>query len=99
MKQIISIWLSLLIWDGGSAASTGQGLSCEILGIRLNMTKDTARKRLQDIGTFVRDEAGGQEIWKVRDDSFAHLIIGLGKDGKLNYITAVAREDKDAKGR
>ena len=69
----------------------------EILGLKLSMNEEQAKERLKEIGTFVRDEAGWQEVWRVRDPSYSDVIIGFGKDEKLNYITAVAREDKDAK--
>lgn len=95
MKRIIS--LLLFVWVAGMAEISGQELQRQILGVHLNMTKDEAHKRLQEIGTFERDERKQQEIWKVRDESFSHLIIGLGKDDKLRFLTAVAREDKEAK--
>ena len=71
--------------------------SREILGLSLAMTKDAARARLQEIGTFERDERKQQEIWKVRDPSFSHVIIAFNKEGHVRFITAVAREDKEAK--
>lgn len=95
MKRIIS--LLLFVWVAGVAGISGQELQRQILGVHLNMTKDEARKRLQEIGTFVRDERKRQEIWQVRDESFSHLIIGFDKDEKLRFVTAVAREDKEAK--
>ena len=49
------------------------------------------------MGTLVRKEANRQEAWQIRDKAFSHLIVGFNKDGKLRYVTAVAREDKDAK--
>ncbi len=61
------------------------------------MTEEQARGRLKEIGTFVRKEAGEQEVWKVSDPSFSHILIGFATDGKLRYVTAVARKDKDAK--
>jgi hypothetical protein len=54
-------------------------------------------KRLNEIGTFVRAERKGQEIWQIRDPSFSHLIVAFAKDGKLRFVTAVAREDPEAK--
>ena len=87
----------LFIWVAGVAEISAQELQRQILGVHLNMTKDEAHKRLQEIGTFARDERKRQEIWKVRDPSFSHLIVGFGKDEKLRFVTAVAREDKEAK--
>ena len=81
----------------GEAKVSAQELSREILGIDLSMTKDAAQKRLQEIGTFVRHEEKQQEVWQVRDESFSHLIVGFGKHDKMRYVSAVARNDKDAK--
>lgn len=69
----------------------------EILGIRAGMPKAAVTKRLQEIGKFVRDERKRQAIWEVRDPSFSHLIVGFDAKDTLRYVTAVAREDKEAK--
>ena len=45
----------------------------------------------------MRDERKRQEIWEVRDDRFSHLIVGFDAKEKLRYVTATAREDKEAK--
>lgn len=78
-------------------APAADGPIREILGLKLSMTKEAARERLGKIGSHLRDEAEWQEVWKIRDASYSHVIVGFGKDEKLNYITAVVREDKDAK--
>jgi hypothetical protein len=97
MKNIIRLSLSLAVRALVVSGSLTQELPREILGVNLKMTKEDAQKRLREIGMFVRNEAGWQEVWKVRDGSFSHLIVGFGKDGKLNYVTAVAAENKEAK--
>lgn len=97
MKQIIPATVLLVAGAIIPSHVSAQELPREILGINLKMTKEDAEKRLREIGAFVRDEAGWQEVWKIRDGSFSHLIIGSGKDGKLHYVTGVAREDKEAK--
>lgn len=51
----------------------------------------------REIGIFRRGESKGQEIWKVHDESFSHLIIARDNEEQLRFITAVAREDGDAK--
>jgi hypothetical protein len=61
------------------------------------MPKDAVQKRLEEIGTFVRDERKRQQIWEVRDPSFSHLVVGFDANDRLRYVTAVAREDKEAK--
>jgi len=67
-----------------------------ILGIHLDMPREAAQKRLQEIGKFVRDERKRQEVWEVRDKNFSHLIVGFDAKDRLRYVTAVAREDKEA---
>lgn len=69
----------------------------QILGFRLRMSEQEVHERLKAMGTLVRKEANRQEAWQIRDKAFSHLIVGFNKDGKLRYVTAVAREDKDAK--
>jgi hypothetical protein len=69
----------------------------QILGLRLGMNREQAHTRLKEIGQFVRNESQKQEVWTVRDPNYSHLLIGLAKDDKLRYVTAVAREDKEAK--
>ncbi|MEP6698781.1 MAG: hypothetical protein ABJB09_03535 [Verrucomicrobiota bacterium] len=97
MKKII-LFSFLLGFSMAIPAMVSAGeLARQILGVRLDMTKDQAHERLKEIGTFVRDEANRQEVWTVRDPSFSQLIIGFREDEKLRFVTAVAREDKEAK--
>jgi hypothetical protein len=70
----------------------------QILGIRLSMTKQQVHARLKEIGKFVRDVSLKQEVWTVRDPSFSNILIGFTKDDQLRYVSAIAREDKEAKG-
>jgi len=49
----------------------------EILGIRLDMTKEEVEKRLKEIGKFVRDERKQQQVWEAKDKSFSHIIVGM----------------------
>lgn len=69
----------------------------EVLGLRLSMTAAEARARLEKVGEFVRDERKKQQIWKVRDDHFSHVIVALDKQDRVRFITAVARKDAEAK--
>lgn len=80
-----------------SVGYSDQEVQREILGIHLQLAKADVQKRLGEIGSFVRAERKSQEIWQIRDASFSHLIVGFGKDGKLRFVTAVAREDAEAK--
>lgn len=91
------LWLIPLLVAATALAGPGENPVREILGLNLNMTNEEARERLEKIGSREKDEAGWQEVWKVRDDHLSHVIVGFGKDEKLHYVTAVAREDKEAK--
>jgi hypothetical protein len=84
-----------LAW--ASADASAKDAQRQILGINFKLAKDDVHKRLNEIGTFVRAERKSQEIWQVRDPSFSHLIVSFGKDGTLRFVTAVAREDAEAK--
>ena len=69
----------------------------QILGIHFKLTQEDIHKRLKEIGSFVRNDRKRQEIWEVRDQSFSHLIVSFEKNGKLRFVTAVSREDLEAK--
>ena len=69
----------------------------DVLGVHLEMTREEAARRLGEIGTFDREERKQQEVWQVRDPSFSHVMIGMSKEGKLRYVTAIARQDAEAK--
>jgi hypothetical protein len=99
MKRIKSAtWTGLVfVILGLGDGALAQVPERQILGIQLGMTEGKVRERLKAIGTLVRKEEKRQEVWQIRDASFSHLIVGFNKDEKLRYVTAVAREDKDAK--
>ena len=93
--KILLAGLLGLAWIPASASA--QEVQRHILGIHLNLGKDEVHKRLGEIGSFSRAERKSQEIWQVRDQSFSHLIVAFNKNGKLRFVTAVAREDTEAK--
>ncbi len=98
MKLANAVPVFLLFFLGlSTGAMAGERPDRQILGVRLGMNEGEVHTRLKEIGQFVRNEAGEQEVWKVKDSSFSHLLIGFAKDGNLRYVTAVAREDKEAK--
>jgi hypothetical protein len=93
-----SAWIGLVsVIFGFSNGALAQVPERQILGIQLGMTEEKVHVRLKELGTLVRKEEKRQEAWQIRDPSFSHLIVGFNKDAKLRYVTAVAREDKDAK--
>ena len=96
MNRFLLASLLSLAW-ASTGVSAGEEVQRQILGIHFKLAKDDVHKRLNEIGSFVRAERKGQEIWQVRDPSFSHLIVAFAKDGKLRFVTAVAREDTEAK--
>ena len=80
-----------------SAPLHAKELKRDILGLRLNMTKADAEARLKEIGTFERDERKGQQIWALRDERFSHVIVAADNEGRIRFVTAVAREGEKAK--
>jgi len=95
IRKFLLVGLIGLAWIPASASA--QEVQRHILGIHLKFGKDEVHKRLNEIGSFSRAERKSQEIWQLRDQSFSHLIVAFNKNGKLRFVTAVAREDPDAK--
>jgi hypothetical protein len=98
MKRInSSAWVGLVLGILGLGnGALAQVPERQILGLRLSVTEENTHERLKAIGKLVRTEEKRQEVWQIRDEKFSHLIVGFNKIGKLRYVTAVAREDKDA---
>lgn len=65
----------------------------DILGVRLDMPRDSVRTTLATVGTFEREERKRQEVWTVRDPRFSSLLIGYDPDWNVRYITAIANTD------
>ncbi len=97
MTHTKSVVFLLLFHVVSAGALAGDKPTREILGLRLGMNEAEAHARLTEIGQFVRNEVQEQEVWTVRDPGFSHLLIGFAKDGKLRYVTAVARKDAEAR--
>lgn len=95
VRKFLLAGLIALAWMPASASA--QEVQRQILGIHLKFSKDEVHKRLNEIGSFSRAERKTQEIWQVRDQSFSHLIVAFKENGKLRFVTAVAREDPEAK--
>lgn len=63
----------------------------EILGVQLGMDGARARARLDALGALERKEKKRQEVWRVRDAHYSHLLVGFDAAGRVRYVTAVAR--------
>ena len=66
----------------------------EVLGIKVAMKRDDARRQLQKIGRLEKEERKQQEIWTLTNDRhYAYLIVAFDKENtKVRYFTARARE-------
>ena len=66
----------------------------DILGVRLDMPRDSVRTVLANMAKLEREERRRQEVWTLSDDPrFASLIIGYTKEWNVRFVTAVARPD------
>lgn len=66
----------------------------DILGIRLDMPRDTVRTTLETIAKLEREERRRQEIWTLTNDPrFASLIIGYTPDWNVRFVTAIAKPE------
>jgi hypothetical protein len=86
--------LPLLLTASISVAAAGRETRPrrDIVGLRLDMSKEDAHSRLQKIGTLQREDRKRQEVWEVRDPYFSHVIVGFDKQSRIRFVTAVARE-------
>ncbi len=83
----------LLLLFGVFADAQAKELRRDVVGIRINMSREDAHRRLQKIGRMEREERGRQEVWTLeKDPHFASVLIGYDKEFKVRYITAIARE-------
>jgi hypothetical protein len=65
----------------------------DVVGVRLNMSREDAHRRLQKIGRMEREERGRQEVWTLeKEPRFASVLVGYDKEFKVRYVTAIARE-------
>ena len=91
MKMVVAVCCLLLL---AAACATKGEPKPEILGVRLGMSRDEARARLQRIGKLEKEERRQQEVWRLDDDpSYSHLMVAYNKDyTSVRYVTAVAKE-------
>ena len=97
MRTLVSLIVLLLALTNSFMPAAEPEVRRDILGIRLDMTKEEAQARLKEIGSFVRADRKQQEVWATKDKTFSHVIVGYEKEGPgLRYVTAVVRDDNDA---
>lgn len=89
---VCTFLLSLVLFD---VQITAAETKHEILGIRIGMSRNDTRRRLEKLGKLEREERKQQEIWNLTDDpNYSYIIIGFNKENtEVRYITAKAREN------
>ena len=91
MKKLLRVSLLLVISIVVSAAPARP--RPEIMGISLDMKRDDAIARLKSIGSLEKEARKRQEVWAVKDARISHLLVGYDADGRVRYVTAIARTD------
>ena len=91
MKTLLSVSLLLVISVLVSAAAARP--RPEIMGISLDMKRDVAVARLKSIGSLEKEARKRQEVWAVKDARISHLLVGYDAEGRVRYVTAIARTD------
>jgi hypothetical protein len=88
-------WLSLVaLATSTTAAVAAAAPRNDVLGLRLEMSKEAVHRRLAKIGRFEREERGRQEVWTLLNDPrFTSLLVGYDREYKVRYVTAIAREE------
>ena len=91
MKTLTSVSLLLVISVLVSAAAARP--RPEIMGISLDMKRDDAIARLKSIGNLEKEARKRQQVWAVKDARISHLLVGYDPEGRVRYVTAIARTD------
>lgn len=65
----------------------------EIMGISLEMSRETAQARLKAIGQLEKEDRKRQEVWAIKDPRVSHLLVGYDAEYRVRYVTAIARTD------
>lgn len=84
--------LAALNCTSGSMAEK-TGLPDDIRGIRLNMPKEEAQKRLTEIAESRQEVKKNQQVWTLKDDpNFSHIMVGYDKQDKVRYVTTTVEK-------
>ncbi len=87
----------LLVLVCASVQAAGKQPRRDVMGIRLDMSEDEARTRLQKIGNQQKEEReregeGEQEVWLLRDRRIAFLVVAFDREHKVRHIIVSARQ-------
>lgn len=65
-------------------------LPTDIRGIKLDMSKEDAHKRVKEIAALKEETEKGQEVWTLKDDpNYSFLILGYDKEDRVKFITTI----------
>lgn len=82
---------ALLILCAFATAAAAQ--SPAILSVSLDDSRSTAEAKLKKQAKFEREEEG-QQIWRLNAGDAETVIVGYDGEGKVRYVTALARSGK-----
>lgn len=93
-RAATAIMAALLVSCVTSAPVSQRAPMSDIMGIRLDMPRDTVRSHLAGTATLEREERRRHEVWSLTaDPRFGSLIIGYTPEWKVRFVTAVAKAD------
>lgn len=75
------------------ACATTSPAPSGILGVRLDARREAVHERLAGEAKLDREEKR-QEVWSLTNDPhYASLMVGYSPEGRVRYVTAVAKPD------
>jgi hypothetical protein len=93
---MVLLILSVLLLSMPQCARKTAELPKDLLSFYIGMNEQDARKHLQEIGEFERNDRRRQQLWRLKNDShYSHLAIAFDKDNQVRYITAFADKAKE----
>jgi hypothetical protein len=93
MMRRLTTFSILLLVSGVFADVQAKEPRRDVLGIRLDVSRAEAHRRLEKMGRMDREQRGRQEVWTLeKEPHFASVLIGYDAEFKVRYVTAIARE-------
>ena len=92
--KITLLLLAAALFVSCASAPSQRAPMSDIVGIRLDMPRDTVRSSLANTAKLEREERRRHEIWTLNDHPrFASLIIGYTPEWNVRFVTAVAKPE------
>ena len=93
-RALLLLSAAALLASCATTAPPAQAPISDLLGIRLDMPRDTVRTTLASLAKLEREERRRHEVWTLTNDPrFASLIIGYTPQWNVRFVTAVAKPD------